>query len=191
MVVRTQHMLAIGGIVLTFICAGGAPGHADGRANASGFKGGQTKRGLQAVLVPMKSEYAPKEPLQLLFYLRNALPAPPYRDIVVDGALALWSHVHVEIRDDQGRNVPHLDSGTCVVVAEPGRPERFAHIAPGHLYGRELTKKRGMWRVRMKQPGPYRVRVLFYSDSKGEEWGLKAWTGTLKSNWVEVTVVDE
>ena len=171
--------------------AGAAP-RAEPVSQADVRLGGPPKDGLCATLVPLKTEYAPHERLDLVFYVQNVTDPVKQKVIVLDGCMIYLGHIWIEVRDADGQEVPHRDTYIRLAIAGPQGPEDFVHLRPGRVLGHEFTKHAGRWwGVAIAEPGTYTVGAIFRVSSRGRRWGLRAWTGKLVSNWVTVTVREE
>ena len=143
-------------------------------------------RGLQATLVPLKTDYAPGEPVQALVYLTNTTAGDDARVIALDGRLVFLAHIRVHILDDAGQQVqyPNYNAYRDLGIITQGD---FIRILPGRFYGSLIADE---WRIAVPRAGVFEVYATVQCWEDGHEFGLDAWTGKLESDRVSITVVD-
>ena len=152
--------------------------------------GGRSVKGLGATLVPFNTHYAPGEKIGFLFYVSNVTRGHRERVICFDGRLVYLTHIRVCIVDGNGDFVLYPHADRCRLLAPPESAEAFVHLPPGHMYGTELAwgTREPAWKLSLAEPGTYEVYATFECSKEGVEWGLRAWTGVVRSNRVVITV---
>jgi hypothetical protein len=105
------------------------------------------------------------------------------QSVILDGRMIEGAHIQMTIRTPDHKSVYWPG-----VLAKVPRPERrdFVTIQPGFIYGRTIAVP--VKAFGNKASGKYDIEVEFEAWEKGQEYGLKTWTGDLKANTVTAEV---
>jgi len=139
--------------------------------------------GLSIRIVPLKAAYAPGEVLDALVYLAAERASPVA--ITVDGTMSFGGHLHVHLLDRSGREVEYRGWNVTTRLS-PARESDFIRLYPGYIHGRAFSA--ADWTVSAPRAGTYELYATVTCWEDGHEYGLRAWTGTLESNRVKITV---
>ncbi|MBM3499049.1 MAG: hypothetical protein FJX74_10315 [Armatimonadetes bacterium] len=140
-------------------------------------------------LLPLKTTYEPDETIQFLLLVTNVTSRGQERPICLDARMVYNAHVRLEVADADGQDVRRPPG--VVVFAEPAPPLQrdFVYLQPDRFLGREVLASRDPALTTALQPsGVYDVSATFESWEEGGQWELHAWTGSMTSNHVRVTI---
>ena len=130
-------------------------------------------------VVPVKASFCPGEAVvvdaSLSVYCGNPLWIPNLMDVE--------SNLEILITAPDGQPIRHMVDHRKLIALSPSA---FMKLRPNHFFGRRIE----ITPTHFDGVGSYGLQVIYSNDDEGEQAGIDSWTGLVKSNRVEIEIVN-